>query len=150
MAGPCDADSGVAFVEHDIRYPGDILGDDQLTGMIDFSAPVAVLSVAVLHFLPDEDNPGQILEAFRSRMAPGSFLLLSHATSDGADSKVLGPIRPGQHRQQAEQAPQQSVDERQQHPAMVPATPLVPQQKPSSQHEPRFRAGQATTSKCCR
>ena len=45
---------------------------------------------------------------------------------------VLGQVRPDQHRQQAEQAPHQAVDKRQQHPEMVPATPLIPQQNPSS------------------
>jgi hypothetical protein len=56
---------------------------------------------------------------------------------------ILGQIRPGQHRQQAEQAPQQAVDERQQHLEMVPATLLIPQQKPSSQHETEFPSGTA-------
>jgi hypothetical protein len=85
----CDTDSSVGFVEQDIRNPHDILDDGLLTRLIDFSAPVAVLGVAVLHFVPDADDPGEILAAFRCRMAPGSYLVLSHATSDGADDRVL-------------------------------------------------------------
>jgi len=54
---------------------------------------------------------------------------------------VLGQIRPGQHRQRAQQIPQQPVDERRQHPATVPATPLFPQQKSSSQHKTGFPSG---------
>jgi hypothetical protein len=54
---------------------------------------------------------------------------------------VLGQIRPDQHRQQAEQAPQQPVDERQQHPEMIPATPWILQQNPSSRHENEFPSG---------
>jgi hypothetical protein len=54
---------------------------------------------------------------------------------------ILGQIRPDQHRQQAEQAPHQAVDERQQHLEMVPATLLIPQQNPSSQHETEFPTG---------
>jgi hypothetical protein len=54
---------------------------------------------------------------------------------------VLGQVRTGQHRQQAEQAPQQPVDERQQHPEMVPPTVLIPQQNPSSHHETEFPSG---------
>jgi hypothetical protein len=88
----CDTDSGVAFVERDIRYPQDVLGDGKLTGLIDLSAPVAVLAVSVLHFMPDADKPGEILAAFRSSMAPGGYLVLSHATSDGADERVLSQI----------------------------------------------------------
>jgi hypothetical protein len=106
----CDTDSGVAFVEHDIRCPDDILGDSRLTGMIDFSAPIAMLSVAVLHFLPDEDNPGQILEAFRSRMAPGSFLVLSHATSDGVDNRVLSEIASAYKESTARAVPRTGAD----------------------------------------
>ena len=43
---------------------------------------------------------------------------------------VLGQVGPGQHREQADQAPHQAVDDRQQHPAMVPATPLILAAKP--------------------
>lgn len=88
----CDSDPGVAFAELDIRHPQAILGDARLMGLIDFSAPVAVLAVSVLHFMQDEDNPGEIVAAFRSRMAAGSYLVLSHATSDGADDRVLCEI----------------------------------------------------------
>jgi hypothetical protein len=54
---------------------------------------------------------------------------------------VLGQIRPDQHRQQADQAPYQAVDDRQQLPEMVPATPLIPQQNPSSRYETEFPSG---------
>jgi hypothetical protein len=51
-----------------------------------------VLAAAVLHFMPDGDNPGEILAAFRSRLRPGSYLVVSHATRDGADDQVLSKI----------------------------------------------------------
>jgi hypothetical protein len=54
---------------------------------------------------------------------------------------VLGQIRPDQHRQQAEQAPHHEIDERQQHPAIVPATLPIPQQNPSSHYETEFPSG---------
>lgn len=88
----CDTASGIAFAEHDIRHPMDILGDSELTRLLDLSLPVAVLVVSVLHFMPDTDRPEEILAAFRSAMAPGSYLALSHATSDGADQHVLSEI----------------------------------------------------------
>jgi hypothetical protein len=88
----CDTAPGVAFVEHDIRNPQSILSDGRLASLIDISAPVAVLAVSVLHFLPDTDQPGEILAAFRASMVPGSYLVLSHATSDGADERVLSEI----------------------------------------------------------
>jgi hypothetical protein len=54
---------------------------------------------------------------------------------------VLGQIRPGQHHQQANKAPQQAVNERQQRPEMVPATLPIPQQSPAHSTKPSFRAG---------
>jgi hypothetical protein len=56
-------------------------------------------------------------------------------------SNVLGQISAYQYRQQAEQAPHQPVDKRQQHLAMVAAAVLIAQRNPSSQHETVFRAG---------
>jgi hypothetical protein len=89
----CDTDHGVTFAEYDIRYPQDIINDAQVASLIDFSVPLAVLCVAVLHFIPDSDNPAEVIAAFRSAMAPGSYLVLSHAASDGADDKLLSEIR---------------------------------------------------------
>lgn len=93
MRALCVEDKSAAFVERDIRFPQEILANPKLTNLIDLSEPVAVLCVAVLHFVPDEDNPKEIMAAFRWRMAPGSYLLVSHATSDGADQRVLSEIR---------------------------------------------------------
>jgi hypothetical protein len=54
---------------------------------------------------------------------------------------ILGQIRPDQHRYQAEHAPHQAVDERQQHSEMVTASPLIPQQNTSSQRQTGFPSG---------
>ena len=70
----------------DIRDPAAILSDPELTALIDFSQPVAVLFVAIFHFIPDSDDPSGILAAFRERLAPGSYLALSHLTMDGPDA----------------------------------------------------------------
>ena len=73
----------VTVVEADIRDPEGILAHPALTGLIDFSQPVAVLFVAVMHGLPDEADPAGIVRAFGERLAPGSYLILSHLTSEG-------------------------------------------------------------------
>jgi hypothetical protein len=88
----CDSDDGLGFAECDIRTPQDILSDPQLTRTIDLSVPVAFLCVAVLHFVPDEDQPKGIVAALRWRMAPGSYLVVSHAVSDDANKDVLSAI----------------------------------------------------------
>jgi hypothetical protein len=46
---------------------------------IDFTRPVALLMVAVLHFIPDDAGPRQALARYLSTLAPGSYLVLSHA-----------------------------------------------------------------------
>lgn len=83
---------GVAAIDGDIRDPRSILADPELTAVIDFAAPVAILCVAVLHFIRDEENPGEIVAGLRGQMAAGSYLVISHAASDGADEQVLAGI----------------------------------------------------------
>jgi hypothetical protein len=106
----CDTASGITFVEHDIRQPQDILSDNALTGLLDLSVPVALLAVSILHFMPDADKPGEILAAFRSAMAPGSYLALSHAATDGADDRVLSEIASVYKTSTAPAVPRASAD----------------------------------------
>lgn len=78
------------IVQADMREPEAILGSPRLRELIDFDQPVAVLMVAVLHFVTDEENPRAIIDRFRQAMAPGSYLVLSHATGDtGPDAAKL-------------------------------------------------------------
>jgi len=88
----CHGDDGLAFVEGDIRAPQDILNSWQLEQTIDLTAPVAFLCTAVLHFVPDEDQPRGIVAALRWRMAPGSYLVMSHAVADDDRKDVLSDI----------------------------------------------------------
>jgi hypothetical protein len=60
--------------------------------MIDFDRPVVLLLMAILHFIPDSDDPAGIVAAFRDALAPGSHLVLSHATYD-FNIKVLNNSR---------------------------------------------------------
>ena len=73
---------GVVAIEADLRRPEEVLELARSTGQLDFSQPLAVLMVAILHFIPDQDDPAQILRTFIAAMAPGSHLVLSHATHD--------------------------------------------------------------------
>jgi hypothetical protein len=69
-------------VHTDLRDPHSVLGDPALLGLIDLGKPVAVLMFAVLHFVPDQDDPAGIVAAYRNATVPGSYLALSHATAD--------------------------------------------------------------------
>ncbi len=77
-------DARAEVVAGDVREPTAILGNPQVLALLDFDAPVCVLLVAILHFVPDADEPADIIATFRDAMAPGSYLIVSHATMDGA------------------------------------------------------------------
>ncbi|WJK36917.1 SAM-dependent methyltransferase [Solwaraspora sp. WMMA2065] len=71
------------ILQEDLRNPERILHDPQVRKLLDFDQPVAVLIVAVLHFVPDSDDPAAILAELRAALAPGSHLVLSQASDDG-------------------------------------------------------------------
>jgi O-methyltransferase involved in polyketide biosynthesis len=58
------------------------------TGVIDPAQPLGLLMVAVVHLIPDELRPDLSLAYYRSELAPGSFLALSHGTIDGLDDQA--------------------------------------------------------------
>ncbi|MFC7382097.1 SAM-dependent methyltransferase [Sphaerisporangium rhizosphaerae] len=73
------ADStGTIVVQGDVTTPERILGDPAVLGHFDLSRPVAVLMVAILHFVPDDEKAAMIASRFRDSMAPGSYLVISH------------------------------------------------------------------------
>lgn len=66
----------------DLREPEKIFGHPKVGELIDFGQPVGLLLIAVLHFIPDDENPRRILTTLRDALPPGSYLALSHATGD--------------------------------------------------------------------
>lgn len=74
--------SMVRVVLGDVRRPGSILAHPALVSLIDMSKPVAVILTAVLQFVADDADPGGIVAAAVEAMAPGSYLVLSHAASE--------------------------------------------------------------------
>lgn len=73
----------------DLRAPQAILDDPALNEKIDFSQPVGILLIAVLHFVTDANRPHDILRTIRERTAPGSMMAISHLTSDGTPQVVI-------------------------------------------------------------
>jgi SAM-dependent methyltransferase len=70
------------YIAGDLRQPERILDHSQVRALIDFDQPVAVLIVAILHFLGDHDDPIGIVRRVHQRMAPGSYLVVSHIVDD--------------------------------------------------------------------
>ncbi|GAA4510796.1 SAM-dependent methyltransferase [Actinoallomurus oryzae] len=83
---------GYTIVEGDVRRPWAILADSRLNEVIDLSRPVAVLCVAVLHFVPDAEDPAGILGAFTDTITAGSYLAVSAVTSTDTDPAVVTQI----------------------------------------------------------
>jgi O-methyltransferase involved in polyketide biosynthesis len=72
---------------------GDLLDSEglweRLTGLIDPERPVCLLATGLLHFIKDEMEPARHLAHHRSRLAPGSLLVLSQSTEEGVENSRL-------------------------------------------------------------
>jgi hypothetical protein len=71
-----------AYIQADLKSPLDILSSPSVRSVIDFDQPVALMLVAVLHFLGDEDKPETALKILLDALPPGSYLAASHITAE--------------------------------------------------------------------
>ncbi|MEC4570120.1 SAM-dependent methyltransferase [Streptomyces virginiae] len=76
-------DEHTGVVAADLRKPKEILAAPEVGRLLDFDQPVALLLVAVLHFLEDADRPYDAVAQLRDVLAPGSLLILTHASYEG-------------------------------------------------------------------
>ncbi|MFJ9818431.1 SAM-dependent methyltransferase [Streptomyces sp. NPDC101151] len=76
----------------DVRDPQTVVNHPDVRRAIDFDRPVALLLVAVLHFLTDAEQPEQAVATLRDALPAGSFLVLSHATGDFADRRAAQAV----------------------------------------------------------
>ncbi len=76
-----EGDERVTVVQADIRDPDALLEDPRVTGALDFTQPVAVLIVAVLHFVPDDADPAGIVARLRDAIVPGSYIGISQVAT---------------------------------------------------------------------
>jgi len=65
-------------VAADLRRPGELLADPVLCQHLDFGRPVAVILLAVLHFVAEDYDPDGIVARMRDALVPGSYLVISH------------------------------------------------------------------------
>ena len=69
-------------IRGDMRHPLDVLAQEELRATLQLDQPVAVLMLASLHFVLDEEAALAIVACLREVMAPGSYLAISHASYD--------------------------------------------------------------------
>lgn len=79
-----------AYLDADLRDPGPILADAAQT--LDFSRPVAVMLLAVLQLLGDNDEPYRVVADLLAAVPSGSYLALSHPTSDVQQGQVTAMV----------------------------------------------------------
>jgi hypothetical protein len=82
-----------AYIHADLRDPSAILSDPVTRDVLDFSQPIALMLIAILHFIPDEDKPAEIIAALLDALPPGSYLAASHLTTE----HDLAATSAGQH-----------------------------------------------------
>jgi hypothetical protein len=69
-------------IQADLREPDLILGHPEVRELIDFDQPIALLLMAILHFIPDDQDPLGIVARFRDALPTGSYLAITHGTRD--------------------------------------------------------------------
>jgi hypothetical protein len=104
-----ESNERATILQADLCDPSTVLSSDSAKRLINWDEPVAVLMVAVLHFIPDEARPREAIVRYLDTMAPGSFLVLSHGSNDGlnehpaaADDSYKRTTNPGIGRSKAE------------------------------------------------
>ena len=81
-----------AYIDADVREPQQILGDPAVRDTLDWNRPVALLLVAVLHFVEESEDPYAIVKELVGALPAGSYLVLSHATFDPLDPETIAAM----------------------------------------------------------
>ena len=76
------ADGSCAYVEADLRAPDTTVAHPLLQATLDLAKPVALVLVGILHFIPDSDQPHDVVARLVAALAPGSYLAIQHPTAD--------------------------------------------------------------------
>ncbi|SOB80483.1 SAM-dependent methyltransferase [Streptomyces sp. 1331.2] len=78
-----EGDPASAVVQADLRDLDDLLAHPEVVELVAAGEPVAVLLVAVAHFVSDDEDPWKLIGVLRDALPPGSALVLSHASLEG-------------------------------------------------------------------
>ncbi|WP_433617004.1 SAM-dependent methyltransferase [Dactylosporangium sp. CA-139114] len=78
-----------AYIDADVRSPDRILNDPQLRQTLDFREPIALMMIAVLHFIPDAELPvRQLVQA----LPTGSYVAVTHVATDLVNPEVAAKL----------------------------------------------------------
>jgi len=70
-------------IQADMRNSDEVLSHSDTLRLLDLARPVALIIAGVLQYIPDGDDPAAMIARYVARMAPGSYVALSHPSTDG-------------------------------------------------------------------
>ena len=82
-----------AYIHASLRSPGEILSSPVVREVLDFSQPIALMLVGILHFLEDKDEPERIIGTLLDALPPGSYLTASHLNPEHDPVGVAAGVR---------------------------------------------------------
>jgi S-adenosyl methyltransferase len=85
-------EGATAYIDADVRDPEKILTDPAVRSTLDWSQPIALQLVAIMHFVEDREDPYGIVNRLVSALPSGSYLMLSHATFDPLDPETIAAM----------------------------------------------------------
>lgn len=87
------AEGATAYIDADLRDPDRILADRALHETLDLTQPVALVLLAILHFIDDSEDPYAIVSRLLSALPSGSYLVVSHATYDPMPPEIVARLK---------------------------------------------------------
>jgi hypothetical protein len=82
------ANDNAEVLRADMRDPDSILGSSEVRRLLDFEEPIALLMVMMVHWVPDSDDPWNLIARYRDALPAGSYLALSHVTADQRQDQI--------------------------------------------------------------
>jgi len=76
-------------IEADARHPHQILDHPAVRNLLDFSRPMGILFLAMLHYLVDDKEAYSAVRTLRDAAAPGSYVAVSHLSYDGTPREIV-------------------------------------------------------------
>src|SRR5580692_10891 len=77
-----------AYIHADLREPRKILDDPAVRGVLDLGQPTALVMLATLHLIQDDDKPAEIIAALLDALPGGSYFVASHITMEHAADAI--------------------------------------------------------------
>ncbi|WP_435593106.1 SAM-dependent methyltransferase [Nocardia sp. bgisy118] len=86
-------EGATAYLDADLRDPDRILTHQDLTRTLDLTEPVALMLVAIMHFITDDEAPYGLVRQLCEALPSGSYLVMTHATSDHLTDEDLAETK---------------------------------------------------------